>query len=150
MLDIASLIELGGLFIIAFLAATLVPLGSEAVLLGVIAHSPELSVLAFVIATLGNTLGGLTNCLLGRYFLHYQKCSWFPISQQRLAQVHDLFVRYGQISLLFSWLPLIGDGLCVAAGIARVRLLYCAIWIGLGKGGRYAAIVWGTKALLLS
>lgn len=142
--------ELTGLFATAFIAATLLPMGSEVVLLGLVAAYPEASLLAWIVATLGNTLGGLTNWLLGRYFLHFQDRRWFPISATRLAQVHRLFTRYGQPTLLFSWLPVVGDGLCLAAGIARLRFINCAVWVILGKGLRYGAIVWGTKLWVLA
>lgn len=150
MLEVSILAEMVALFLIAFLAATLLPLGSEVMLLGIVSIHPEVAWLAWLSATLGNTLGGLTNWLLGKYLLHFQERRWFPLTAKRLEQVQRLFWRYGQPILLLSWLPVIGDGLCLAAGIARLKLLNCLFWVLLGKGLRYAALIWGTKAALLS
>ena len=143
-------LQLLGLFVIAVLAATLIPMGSELVLLGVVSSHPDAVVWAWLSATFGNTLGGVTNWLLGRYCLRFQERRWFPVSKSRLAQVQHLLVRYGQPALLFSWLPIIGDGLCLAAGIARVTLINCVGWVMVGKGLRYAVVILGTNTLILS
>ncbi|MBM6549632.1 YqaA family protein [Marinomonas ostreistagni] len=139
-----------GLFVVSFLAATLLPLGSEVVLLAVVTQHPEAALGSWWWATLGNTLGGLTNWLLGRYFLAYKDRRWFPLSSTQLERVHVLFTRYGQPILLLSWLPAIGDGLCLAAGVARLKLMNCAVWVMIGKGLRYAVVIWGTNAVWLS
>lgn len=138
------------LFVIAFLAATLLPLGSEVVVLGVVTQYPDAAFWAWGVATLGNTCGGLTNWWLGRYCLRFQERRWFPVSPSRLRQVQRLLVRFGQPALLFSWLPIIGDGLCLAAGVARLRLLNCVGWVMVGKGLRYAVVILGTNRWLLS
>lgn len=142
--------EFIGLFGIAFLSATLLPLGSELVLLGVVLHHPQLNALALAVATCGNALGGMTNWYLGRYLLQFQAHKWFPVSPVKLEQMHSLFQRYGQLSLLFSWLPAIGDALCLAAGIAKLHWCKALLWITLGKGLRYGVLVFGTKTLVLS
>lgn len=139
-----------GLFGVSFLAATLLPLGSEVVLLAIIAQHPEAALGTWFWATLGNTLGGLTNWLLGRYFLAFKARRWFPLSTKQLETVQRLFTRYGQPVLLLSWLPVIGDGLCLAAGVARLKLINCVVWVMIGKGLRYVIVIWGTNALWLS
>lgn len=128
--------SLGGLFIASFLAATLLPGGSEAVLLAVLAAYPDKVVPACLLATLGNTLGGLSSYALAR---------WLParlpksVGLRQLAQVQ----RWGPISLVLAWVPLIGDLLCVAAGWLRLPLLPSAAWMALGKGLRYGFIAAG-------
>ncbi len=142
--------ELVGLFFTSFFAATLLPGGSEVILLALVAAYPDASVLALFTATVGNTLGGLTNWWLGRYLLQYQDRRWFPVNQTGLHRVQSTFTRFGQWSLLLSWLPIIGDALCLAAGVAKLPLLNSAILILIGKAARYAVLVHGTNAFLLS
>lgn len=126
-----SLAGLGALFLSAFLSATVLPGGSEVVFAGLVAMRPELTVHALALATLGNTLGGMTTYLLARLLPRKE----LPT---RLAFVR----RWGSASLLLSWVPLIGDALCAAAGLLRLPWLACLLWMALGKGGRYAVIAW--------
>lgn len=142
--------ELIGLFVTSFLAATLLPGGSEVVLLALITTHPETSVVAVIVATAGNTLGGITNWCLGRYLIVYQDRKWFPITPKRLAQVHRIFERYGQWTLLFSWLPIIGDAVCLVAGVAKLSLTRTFVWVLIGKAARYTVLVYGTNTFLLS
>ncbi len=122
---------LGALAAAAFLAATVLPGGSEAVFAGVLALHPELVLPALAVATVGNTAGGMTTYLLGRLLPRKEV-------PPRLALVR----RHGSASLLLSWVPLIGDALCAAAGVLRLPWLACLAWMALGKGLRYAAIAW--------
>src|SRR5919106_3866810 len=98
------------LFASSFLAATLLPGGSEAVLFAVLKLHPHLAWTAVLVATAGNTLGGLSSYVIGRVLPRAK-----PI--KGLAAIE----RYGAPALLLSWLPLIGDALCVAAGWLRVN-----------------------------
>lgn len=131
---------LDGLFIASFLAATLLPGGSEAVFLGVIATWPERQTEALLLATLGNTLGGMSSYALARLLPEraLQKLGAKPLA---LSQ------RWGAPILFLAWLPLIGDFLCVAAGWLRLPWLPCALWMALGKGLRYAFIAAGWQWL---
>lgn len=115
----------------AFLAATVLPGGSEAVFAGLVALRPELGPAALAIATLANTGGGMTSYVLGRLLPRKEV-------PPRLALVR----RWGSASLLLSWVPLLGDALCAAAGMLRLPWLACLGWMALGKGLRYAAIAW--------
>ena len=125
---------LGGLFIASFLAATLLPGGSEAALAAfLLAHPAEVPAALFW-ATLGNTLGGLTSYGAGR-LLPERSLHRLP----HLAQVH----RFGSPSLLLAWAPLVGDALCVAAGWLRLPKLSCLLWLTVGKAARYAVLAWG-------
>lgn len=139
-----------GLFFIAFLAATLLPLGSELLLLGFVARYPELTLLGWGAASIGNTLGGMTNWWLGTYLLHFQNKRWFPVAPKRLQQMQQWVHRFGQPILLFSWLPVVGDALCVAAGVAKLHWATSALLIFVGKCVRYGVLVWGTNTLVLS
>lgn len=117
------------LFTSSFLAATLLPGGSEAVLFGVLKLHPDQAWLALGVATLGNTLGGLSSYLIGRL----------------LPQKQDLpglraVRRYGTPALLLSWVPILGDPLCVAAGWLRLNPCLSVLFIAVGKFARYLAI----------
>ncbi|QDF95638.1 hypothetical protein CJ010_03280 [Azoarcus sp. DD4] len=122
---------LGALFLSAFLAATLLPGGSEAVFAGLLHFRPDLVLPAIGVATLGNTLGGMTSYLLARL-----------LPRKEIPRRLEAVRRFGSVSLVLSWLPLIGDALCVAAGLLRLRWLPCLLWMALGKGVRYAAVAW--------
>lgn len=123
--------SLGALFLSAFLAATLLPGGSEAVFAGVLHLHPELHLAALAVATIGNTLGGMSTYWLARL-----------LPRKELPPRLALVQRHGSLSLLLSWVPLIGDALCAGAGLLRLPWFACLAWMALGKGLRYAAIAW--------
>lgn len=125
------------LFTSSFLAATLLPGGSEVVLVGVLMAYPELFTSALSVATVGNTLGGMSSYLIGR-FLPDKKAILKKTnnSLRSLEWIH----RHGSPILLLSWLPVIGDALCVAAGWLRIRWFYAILFIALGKLARYWVI----------
>ena len=129
-----------GLFLSAFLAATLIPLSSEAVLAALgSARGFDLALLVLV-ATAGNTLGAAVNWALGRYFLRWRERRWFPVDPARLDAAARRFQRYGMWSLLFSWLPVVGDPLTFAAGVLGVRFPVFLLLVALGKGARYVVV----------
>jgi membrane protein YqaA with SNARE-associated domain len=117
------------LFGSSFLAATLLPGGSEAVLFAVLKLHPGQYWLALGIATLGNTLGGMSSYLVGRI-----------IPQTKELRGLQAVQKYGSPALLLSWVPIIGDPLCVAAGWLRLNPWLAALFMGLGKFGRYLVI----------
>lgn len=117
------------LFASSFLAATLLPGGSEAVLFVVLEAHPDSASRALFVATIGNTLGGLTSYLVGRL-----------IPQRRPLKGLALVRRYGGAVLLLSWVPLIGDALCVAAGWLRLNVALAALFMATGKFARYALV----------
>lgn len=130
----------GGLFVTAFLAATLLPLSSEAVL-AALATADGFDAAALVaVATVGNVLGAMVNWLLGRYCLRWRDRRWFPIDLDRLDAASRWFRRYGVWSLLFAWLPVIGDPLTFVAGVLGVRLRVFVPLVAIGKAARYAAV----------
>jgi len=123
-------VALPGLFASAFLASTLLPGGSEIVLAALVAQAPAMFWPAIGVATLGNTLGGLTSYAIGRLVPK-------PKTATRAVAVAQ---RYGVAALLFSWLPLIGDALCVASGWLRHDLLLATLAIAAGKLARYVVL----------
>jgi membrane protein YqaA with SNARE-associated domain len=138
------------LFVVAMLAATIVPGSSELMLVALVANEPESGLSLVAVATVGNTLGAVINWCLGRWLLSYAHRPWFPISSRRLEQGSRLFRKYGTWSLLFSWVPVVGDPLTVAAGVFRVPLPLFVLLTGFGKGARYLLLVGGLKALQLA
>lgn len=134
-------LSLWGLFISSFLAATLLPGGSEAVLFGVLRSSADLFLPALGIATLGNTLGGLTSYWIGRALPQRRPD---PASRSGRWQMRALAwaQKFGAPVMLGAWIPIIGDPLCVAAGWLRMNALYVTVFMAVGKFARYLAIAW--------
>lgn len=136
----SALAAYGGLFLAAFLAATILPAQSEAVLAGLLAtgnHAPALLVL---VAGIGNVLGSVVNWLLGRGIERFRGARWFPVSERHLDRAGNWYRRYGWWSLLLSWLPVIGDPLTVAAGIMREPFARFLIVVAIAKFGRYIVL----------
>lgn len=127
---------LAGLFLASFLAATLLPGGSEAVFLGLLALHPELRWPALLLATLGNTLGGMTSYFLAR-------CLPDSALNKLNPRYLDWARHWGAPVLVLAWAPLIGDLLCVAAGWLRLPWVSSLLWMALGKGLRYLALIGG-------
>lgn len=113
----------------SFLSATLLPGGSELVLAGVLALRPEQLAAALAVATVGNTLGGMSTLLLARLLPRKADTS-------RLDWVR----RRGAAILILSWAPIVGDALAAAAGWLRLPWLPCLAWMALGKLLRYALV----------
>ena len=119
-------LSLWGLFLSSLLGATLLPGGSEFVLLGVLKLHPDLFWPAIAIGTLGNTLGGMITFGMG----------WLLPQTQQLKHVEKLR-RYGTPALLLAWAPIIGDALCLTAGWLRLNIWQAALYMALGKFLRY-------------
>jgi len=121
--------SLWALFAASFLAATLLPGGSEAVLYGTLMLHPHERWTSLTVATLGNTLGGMSSYLIGRL-----------IPQRKPVGGLAMLQKYGAPALIFSWVPFIGDPLCVAAGWLRLNPWMSCAFIALGKFARYWVI----------
>jgi len=134
-----ELIVYGGLFLAAFLAATLLPMQSEAALVALLLadYPPWLLVL---VASAGNILGSMVNWWLGRGLLRFQDRRWFPVSPAALARAQDGYRRWGRWSLLLSWMPIIGDPLTLAAGVMREPLRVFLPLVAVAKAGRYIVL----------
>jgi membrane protein YqaA with SNARE-associated domain len=128
-----------GLFMSALVAATLLPMQSEAVLVGLLIaeYSPALLLMA---ATAGNVLGSAINWLLGRQVERFQNRSWFPASPERLEHASNWYRKYGRWSLLLSWAPIIGDPLTLVAGVLREPFWTFLLIVTVAKLGRYAVL----------
>lgn len=128
-----------GLFIAAFLAATILPLSSEVVLTILLLNNLDPTILV-IIASLGNVLGSVVNYALGFTggILFQRKFS--TASEKDLNTALGRFKKYGTMSLLFAWLPVIGDPLTVAAGVVRVNIPLFLSLVTIGKLGRYVVI----------
>lgn len=133
--------ELILLFISSFIAATLLPMGSELALYTLLQRGFDPAVLVLV-ATVGNTAGATLNWVLGKYLQRLQERRWFYFSREQVVKAQSYFQRFGKYSLLLSWLPVVGDLLTLAAGIFNVRLAPFLILVGAGKLLRYLAVVY--------
>ncbi len=120
---------LWGLGLYSLLAATLLPGGSELALYAFLRQEPQLVLAALGVSTAGNTLGGMLSWWMGRCLPRWQKIERLPY--------RTALQRWGSPLLLFSWLPLVGDALCVAAGWLRLHWLPCCLCMALGKFARY-------------
>jgi len=127
----------GGLFLAAFGAATLLPLQSEAVLIGLLLTGKYAVWALLTVATAGNVLGSAVNWLLGRYIERWRHKRWFPLSGDKLRRAQRAYQRFGQWSLLLSWVPVIGDPLTVLAGVMREPFLRFMLLVLIAKAGRY-------------
>ena len=134
-----SEIGYAGLFIAAFLAATILPLSSEIVLSTLLlgGSSPVALVL---VATTGNVLGSLVNYALGYWASLGVIKKWLRMSEAEFVQAEQRFTKYGLISLCFAWVPVIGDPLTVIAGALRIPLAWFVILVTVGKFLRYVTI----------
>ena len=131
MFDWSGDTSLAALFIAAFVSATVLPANSEIVLIAVLKSHPDLAAAAIALATLGNTLGGLTTYGIGRLI---------PPRNQHAQKLVAMLRRYGAWSLLLSWVPIVGDALCAAAGWLRVPFGWSLLSIAAGKLARYLAV----------
>ena len=123
------------LFVTGFLSSTLLPGGSEMSLIAAIRLGDLPLWQLVLVATLGNTLGGLTNYVLGRFL---PDKDW--ANHTHIHRALHWARRYGVVSLLLSWLPIIGDPLCLVAGWLRLNFWWSTIAICVGKALRYAAL----------
>lgn len=142
------MIGYAGLFVSALVAATLLPMQSEAVLVALLLQGERSVVVLLGVATLGNVLGSLVNWGLGRFALRWQGARWFPADARQMARAQDWYRRYGRWSLLGSWLPVVGDPLTLVAGILREPLPTFLLLVTLAKGTRYAVLAWATLSLV--
>lgn len=131
----------------AFLSSTLLPGTSEVGLVAAVSQWPTYWLSLLAVATFANTSGAAVNWWLGTQLHRFAGRRWFPASVERLAQAQNLFQRFGFWSLLFSWLPIIGDPLTLVAGVMRFRFLTFIALVAIGKAARYGVILGGLSAL---
>jgi membrane protein YqaA with SNARE-associated domain len=136
---------LPALFLLSFLASTLIPLGSEWLLIALLAKgfTPMPVVL---VASAGNFLGACTSYLIGIYGSSFIEEKLLRMDNTGRERAERAFRRFGSWSLLFTWLPVVGDPLCLVAGVMKVGFSRFAILVMLGKAGRYAVVAWAAIA----
>ena len=131
------------LFLLSFCASTLIPLGSEWLLVALLVQGfAPLPVV--MVASAGNVLGACTSYLIGIYGSAFLTTTVLRIDAADRARAGQLFSRYGSWCLLFSWLPVIGDPLCLLAGVMRVGFGRFVLLVATGKFVRYALVAWAT------
>jgi membrane protein YqaA with SNARE-associated domain len=140
-LSVIALSTYGLLFLSAFLSATFLPGSSEAVLIGLLASAQGTPVALIATASLGNIAGATVNWSIGWYFLHFKDRPWFPLKDATNARAQAWFARYGIWSLLFSWVPVIGDPLTLVSGIMQVPFGRFLLFVAIGKVLRFVLIV---------
>ena len=128
------------LFFISFLAATILPFSSELTLAGLISTSNYDNLLLLVFASFGNVLGSAFNWGLGFYARNLTIKKWFPFKETQIERSSKWFSKFGKWSLLFAWVPIVGDPLTFVAGLLRVRFLDFIILVAIGKVSRYLIV----------
>ena len=128
------------LFFISFLAATILPFSSELTLAGLISTSNYDNLSLLVVASFGNVLGSVVNWGLGFYSRNLTIKKWFPFNETQIERSSKWFSKFGKLSLLFVWVPIVGDPLTFVAGLLRVRFLDFIILVAIGKVSRYLII----------
>ena len=140
---------LSTVFVISFISATLLPLGSEPAVFGLVKLNPDLFWWTILVATLGNTLGGMVSWWMG-YGTHHaldlvrkrksDNTSPTSISERMNSRALQWLERLGPKACLLAWLPGVGDPLCAVAGWLKMPLLPCAIYMAIGKLIRYVVM----------
>lgn len=134
---------LSTLFVIAFISATLLPLATEPALFGLVKLNPEMFWPAVLVASVGNTLGGVVTWWMG----YGAERAYEKVAHHKPHQARALvwLQRFGPKACLLSWLPLVGDPLCAVAGWLRLPFWPCVFYMGVGKFARFVVM---TIALL--
>ena len=125
------------LFLVSFLGGSILPVSSELTLVGLLSGNNYNELALLVSASLGNILGAVCNWALGFYLLQYINKRWFPFTHKQIEKASLWFKKFGLLSLLFAWVPIVGDPLTFAAGVLKVRFSFFLLLVSLGKIGRY-------------
>ena len=128
------------LFAISFLAATILPFSSELTLAGLISTSNYDNLSLLIFASFGNVLGSVVNWALGLYSRNLTTKKWFPFKETQIEKSSKWFRKFGKWSLLFAWVPVVGDPLTLVAGLLRVRFPDFIILVAIGKVSRYLVV----------
>lgn len=141
------MLSLTGLFLAAFIAATLIPAQSEAVLVALLIAGTQPVWLLILVATVGNVLGAAINWTIGRFLMRFSDHPRFPFSAIQVVRAQGWYGRWGWVSLLGSWLPIVGDPLTLAAGMMREPLWRFTLVVTMAKFGRYAVLAFVTLSV---
>ncbi len=128
------------LFLSAFGAATLLPLQSEAVLLGLLVQDKYAVFGLILMASVGNILGSCVNWYLGLRIERFKDRKWFPVSEKNILKAEKIYQKYGFWSLLLSWVPVIGDPITLIAGLLKEGFWRFLLMVSVAKTGRYIFI----------
>jgi len=129
-----------GLFIVSFLAATLLPLGSE-IFVATMTVSNYNAWLIFAVATTGNTLGSITNYYIGKLGTNFILSRYIKADSEKRQKSEQIYQKWGSPILFFAWIPIIGDPLTVVAGVFQLNLYIFIFWVALGKAFRYFLVI---------
>lgn len=130
-----------GLFLSAFLAATIIPIVSEAVIGGLAATGNYDTLWLLIVASTGNTLGSVVNWIFGRFLYRNRESRWIPVKAHHLERASRIFNKWGVWSLLLAWTPFIGDPLTFIAGVLRVPFMIFLVLVAISKTSRYAVLL---------
>ncbi len=136
----------GSLFVVSFLASTVLPVGSEWLLVALLLKGYSLP-LTVTVATAGNTLGACTTYALGLWGGQVLVTRLLKINPESLERARRVYARHGAWSLLFSWVPILGDPLCAFSGLFRTPWWLFLVLVLSGKLARYLVLAWTTVAV---
>ena len=142
MITMITLAVYASLFGVAFIAATVFPLQSEAALIALLLNGQQPVWALIAVASVGNVLGSVVNWVLGRGIERFRDRRWFPASPAALERAQRAYQKWGKWSLLLSWAPFIGDPLTVMAGVLREPLPMFVLLVTMAKVGRYVTLAW--------
>ena len=144
------LVEWGlpALFCISFLAATVLPIASEWLLAAIVVQPVDMTQ-TVAVATAGNTLGAVTTWAVGWWGGLWVMQRWLRISTADRSRAESWYTRWGSWSLLLAWAPVVGDPLCLVAGMFKVPLTRFIPLVAVGKAGRYLVIAWAARQLVV-
>ncbi|MFK5975727.1 MAG: YqaA family protein [Sulfurovum sp.] len=128
------------LFVVAFLSATLLPLGSEALLIYDISQNYSIYIL-WIVATLGNSLGSILNYIIGYRGEEYLEQKGY-LTPKKMQNARGFFDRYGGWTLLLSWMPIVGDPLTFIAGVLKYNFRLFVLIVFIAKGFRYGVVIY--------
>ena len=140
-MEIAVLSALGGLFLSAFGAATILPFQSEVVFAAMALRGTAPLGVLVAVASAGNTLGAVVNYVMGLFVEYWMESRWFPVSHAQLERAQGWWNRWGVWTLLLSWAPF-GDAFTVIAGIMRTNFWLFLALVTVAKTGRFIALAW--------
>ncbi len=134
-----------GLFVISFLAATLLPVGSEVAVVTMTLSGYE-PLAVFTTATAGNILGSIVNYYVGKYGADFIFSRYIKVDEAKRKSLGARFQKWGAPLLLLAWVPVVGDPLTVVAGSLHMNFYVFTFWVTLSKALRYALLIFATGA----
>ena len=138
-----------GLFIVAFLSSTIIPLSSETVV--VLMTTLDYNIwLILVFATMGNYSGDLTNYYLGKYGNKFFLAKYLKPKVKKRRKLEKAYSRWGSPLLFFSWLPFIGESICIISGAFNLNIKIFSFWVILGEAFRYMIVIGIIKFVVTS